>query len=369
MRRYLFLTLVFLYISVLLKAEHVIHMTIDSARFDSIKLVMNPSGKNTYIDGVNDQTKGWNFQIPDNVFSTYTLSTFLGFRQNQKDSLEVSVFVFESDTVKKISDMKSNSLYMDNLDTIRLPLVLVETQRSPEVNVAYLNLQEGVDPQIPLSILLMDRYFFWGASLSGRELANNYIQITKRYSDSYAMAKLINMTKDDFELNDIKALYDIFTERIKLSDQGLFLKDYIDRKEHFTRFENMRLPDWKTNEPEYIIQDTTKNTLVIFSASWCAPCRALIPVYKMIYERYRNNLNVVYVSTDGTKTTNNWKKLMQTEEIPWLSLVSGDKKGEVAKQYFITSVPTTYLVAPNGSIKKVSIRSEDDVDSFYLYLK
>ena len=43
--------------------------------------------------------------------------------------------------------------------------------------------------------------------------------------------------------------------------------------------------------------------MILFWATWCAPCRQELPVYQSLYERYREQgLRVVAISMDGANT-------------------------------------------------------------------
>ncbi|RAV28485.1 TlpA disulfide reductase family protein [Sinomicrobium soli] len=101
-----------------------------------------------------------------------------------------------------------------------------------------------------------------------------------------------------------------------------------------------------------------KYVLVDFWASWCKPCRAENPFVVKAYEKYKeDNFEIVGVSLDAGKEA--WKAAVEKDGLPWIH-VSDLKywKNEVAVQYDINSVPSSFLVDPEGVIIAKNLRGK-----------
>lgn len=99
-----------------------------------------------------------------------------------------------------------------------------------------------------------------------------------------------------------------------------------------------------------------------FWASWCMPCRALIPHLKEVYTRYHTDgLEVVSVSADANHDA--WKKAMGQERMPWKQVVDtylgGESFSDVATNYGIGSVP--YLILLDKQGKTIALNPDPQV--------
>lgn len=101
-----------------------------------------------------------------------------------------------------------------------------------------------------------------------------------------------------------------------------------------------------------------KYVLLDFWASWCGPCRAENPNVLKAYNAYKDkNFTVVGVSLDDSGEK--WRKAIEEDGMPWLQL--SDLKGfrnEVASQYGIQAIPSTFLLSPEGIIIAKDLRGE-----------
>ncbi len=128
------------------------------------------------------------------------------------------------------------------------------------------------------------------------------------------------------------------------------------------------LPNPLTKENEKIILEPSKYTLLCFSASWCGPCHRKIPLLKEIYEATKENLNLVYLTTDESTTIDDWNTLMEKENIKWRSLWLTDKK--LKSDWQISSIPDFILVYPDKNSKKIMLNEEKDIQELYsLFIK
>ena len=346
---------------------HTVHMNIEGIKFDSIQANLAIAGKRVSYPLKTEDHINWSFQIPDSIFEDFYLLTFKGFDHNQEIP---HLFVFKADTLHALTLF--TAILTGNENKIHFNILYIDKNDISELGSVY-NFhikKEGTDPEIPLSLYLINKYFEWGdGSLPYEEVVDNYQKLVMEYPDSYALAKVVTWISDWLKTGDLDKIYNLFSDGIKATDQGLYLNDYIERKKNFAKFDNIQLPDWKTEKPEYIIQDTAKRCLVVFSASWCGPCREEIPLLKEIYNQYKSKLDIVYISTDKAETMDDWKKLMENEKIPWRSVLSGYENGKISKKYFVSLIPTAYLVNLDGSFELFDVRDKTNQEKLKNMLK
>lgn len=88
--------------------------------------------------------------------------------------------------------------------------------------------------------------------------------------------------------------------------------------------------------------------LVDFWATWCRPCRQLIPVLRDIYYRYGGDkLEILSCSVD--RNEQQWREVMFEERFPWQSVIESDKY-PCSEKYAVTAIPCTILINKEGII-------------------
>ena len=95
----------------------------------------------------------------------------------------------------------------------------------------------------------------------------------------------------------------------------------------------------------------TDYLLVDFWASWCRPCRQLIPHLKDLHVKYHQSgkLQIVGISVDRDR--NAWLQALQEEQMAWLQLHdTHEAPNNPSDSYGISAIPTTFLIDRNGTI-------------------
>lgn len=94
----------------------------------------------------------------------------------------------------------------------------------------------------------------------------------------------------------------------------------------------------------------TDYVLVDFWATWCPPCRELLPVLGEIYHSVpEGRLEILGVSLD--KDHDRWAQYIRSENLDWKHI--SDLKGwdsEPAAVYGVDAIPTTLLIDREGNI-------------------
>lgn len=95
-----------------------------------------------------------------------------------------------------------------------------------------------------------------------------------------------------------------------------------------------------------------KGKVVLFDiwATWCGPCRAMIPHERELVEKNKEKPFVlVSVSVDDEKET--LTKFLEKEKMPWVHWWDNGQETAVMKKYRVRAFPTLYLIDHTGVVK------------------
>jgi thiol-disulfide isomerase/thioredoxin len=95
-----------------------------------------------------------------------------------------------------------------------------------------------------------------------------------------------------------------------------------------------------------------KVVVLNFWASWCAPCRAELPLLEQLHDRLdHDRALVVGVNVDASERTGQALARRLSLDLP----VSWDPNGQVASQLSPPAMPTTYVIDAQGRVAETFV--------------
>jgi peroxiredoxin len=100
-----------------------------------------------------------------------------------------------------------------------------------------------------------------------------------------------------------------------------------------------------------------KYLLINFWATWCGPCKVEMPSLEALYQRFKSdNFDIVAISNDMFGQTV-VEPYVKAHNLSFTFLL--DQQLKVSYQYGVVSLPTTFLIDPQGNIIGAMHGAED----------
>lgn len=117
------------------------------------------------------------------------------------------------------------------------------------------------------------------------------------------------------------------------------------------------LPSIHADQPAITMSDLRGKTVYVdFWASWCAPCLKSLPLYNDMYHKYKDqDFEIVAINVDNP-IEDGLDFLIDT---PLDFLIPADPDGETAELFEVIGMPTSYLIAPDGTVTLVHMGFRD----------
>ena len=104
-----------------------------------------------------------------------------------------------------------------------------------------------------------------------------------------------------------------------------------------------------------------KIVVVSFWASWCAPCRAMIPHERALVERFGEHVVVLGVNLDENRQAA--ARVIKSDGITWRNWNFAGWDNPANHQYGVTTIPRFFVIDAGGVLRYANVRGSalDDV--------
>jgi len=380
--------------TVLSAQDYHLQLHIEGMEYDSLILrgvkVEDYGDYSVFICGTTIDATNWDFVIPDSIYNSVVYFLLDSKPKNADSNTQYAVYF---NTIQNKDTLKSGEIFLDRkIKKINMKYCKNKTYKdqlfrrvraertgtdedfyTADLHVDYFIIPYFVNTDfvLPFTQHLFGSFY----SLESDSVIYNkydeyltqYLKIIEKYPDSrFLISQIANNLQPYKTKKDLQKLYNAFSEANRKTSWGKIISNYINS---YYTFSDTLLPAWDSGTLEPIIQDSTKITLVVFTASWCASCREEIPILKQIYNDLKECINITYISEDEQKYVDNWKKLMQQENIPWRSLLAVNDVTAIQKEYNAVSIPYILLVYPDKHFEIIDVKQNDQKGKLYSVCK
>jgi len=163
--------------------------------------------------------------------------------------------------------------------------------------------------------------------------------------------------------SELDPLYNSLSERLKNTEAAKVFKTSLDGLRNTAI--GVIAPDFTQADangiPVKLSSFRGKYVLIDFWASWCGPCRQENPNVVKVFNKYKDkNFTILGVSLDKAEGKENWLAAIKNDGLNWTQV--SDLKfwhNQVAELYYVTSIPSNFLIDPNGKIIARDLRGDD----------
>ena len=174
-----------------------------------------------------------------------------------------------------------------------------------------------------------------------------------QHPNSYLSPEILSFaTIDWISFSGFQALFNLLADSIKQSAAG---------KKVWREIEKENALSVGKVSPSFVSVDSKGNTidlqnyvgkkyvLLDFGASWCFPCKQIIPSLKNVYEKYSNWLEIIGVSHQEQE--DDWRKSIKDDHLTWPQILENEthqavspKKELISDLFQVDQIPSLILL-------------------------
>ncbi|WP_166785131.1 TlpA family protein disulfide reductase [Sphingobacterium psychroaquaticum] len=192
--------------------------------------------------------------------------------------------------------------------------------------------------------------------------AEALMTVVRNHPNSFASAFILERYGKVLTPEQALACYEGLSDAVKKTDYGKSAGNQIQGallSKEGALVKNFSLPNEKGENIDFAVFKG-KYILLDFWASWCGPCIEEFKTLREVYAQYKKSAPFEIVSISTDKSEGAWKKALQNQQLPWVQLHDLPEDQAVAsKRFAVTTLPTTFLIDPEGKIIKKNIRGND----------
>jgi thiol-disulfide isomerase/thioredoxin len=179
-----------------------------------------------------------------------------------------------------------------------------------------------------------------------------YVQVFEDYGKGVAVLKQL---KADFPTTKPGQQADAIISKIELQMEASKVADALKPGAEFPVFDEQDMQ----GKPLKLESYRGHVVLVDFWATWCGPCVAEFPNVLAAYQKYHSKgFDIVGISLDEDRDALN--AFIKDKKVTWPQYFDGKGwESKLGTRYGVVSIPTSYLLDPQGKIVAVGLRGAE----------
>lgn len=154
-----------------------------------------------------------------------------------------------------------------------------------------------------------------------------------------------------------RQLYNSLSKNLRISEKGLYIRQRINLEQTLaigSVLKDFYGTDQYSNAVSVAKYNGSKYVLLDFGASWCGPCRGLMPVLRDLYSNNRINLEIIGISIQDKK--DDWLKYIAQFPTEWpqvrepVTTIASGKSVPYAEYYNLDKIPALLLLDKKGKL-------------------
>lgn len=358
-----------------------VKMNIDG---DNVTFEGDDADKNNFISKYQSVYSPWNFKpTPAHPYNKEEWMARL--EKGYQETKALLAAVADENARGKYEKLNEASRKYYEIQNLRLDKMMNNAEVDAQIDSIVATIDPNAD-ESRLSGLLT--YWYSGSDLMKRNSGTTYIEITPFFAGQIGAVDSV-LTNEGNKKSLYKTLLsqyfmympsdsDIVEMKAAIAPQlqkAPKVAEMIQKVEE-DRAKQVKNGDAFPTDPTIIARDGSKTTLaevikgkvayIDFWATWCGPCCREIPYMEKVYERFKNNDKIVFVSVSQDDDRAAWEKKMDRDKPEWPNFIFEPKTGrEFLDAMSIHSIPRFIIVGADGKIKELNAErpSNENIDA------